>query len=59
MLYQHQSSAPRAKSLDADKLTLFFAIRVQSEMDRIARDVLYLLHDIGVPVLCEGPNKEF
>jgi hypothetical protein len=59
MLYQHQSSAAGTKGFDANKLTLFFAIRIQYNMDRITRDVLYLLHDIRVPILFIDLNRCF
>ena len=52
MLNQHQSPAAGTKGLDANKLTLFFAVRIQYDMDRIVRGVLYLLYDVGVPILC-------
>ena len=51
MLHQHQSPAAGAKGLDANELALLFTIRVQHDVDRITRDVLYLLYDVRVPVL--------
>lgn len=51
MLHQHQSPAAGTKGLDANKLALFFTVRVQYDMDRITSDVLYLLHEVGVPIL--------
>ena len=59
MLHQHQSPAAGTKGLDANELTLFFAVGIQYDMDRITRDVLYLLYDIRVPILCRVCNVKF
>lgn len=59
MLYEHQSPAAGTKSLDANELALFFTVRIQYDMDRIARDVLYLLDDVGVSILCRVFNRKF
>ena len=58
MLDQHQSPAAGTKGLDANELTLFFAVRVQYGMDGITRDVLYLLYYVRVPVLRTDINAE-
>ena len=51
MLNQHQSPAAGTKGLDANKLTFLFAVPVQYDVDRITRDVLYLLYKIRIPIL--------
>ena len=56
MLYQHQSPAAGTKGFDANKLALFFAVRIQYDVDRITRDVLYLLYNIRVPILFRDFN---
>lgn len=56
MLHEHQSPAAGTKGFDTDKLALFFAVRIQYDMDRITRDVLYLLYYIWVPILCKDFN---
>lgn len=58
MLHQHQSPAAGTKGLDANKLTFFFAVGIQYDMNRVTRDVLYLLYDVRVPILCTRFNRE-